>query len=171
MSRRPSRGDGGDQRRSSGGRWRDRCGDVDHHERIERIVERPIDVEGEQLGIEAQILAQSGAHPRLRIQAETYLARHAGSLERVLAAGERLPLTIAGNHCQGTLFRDGRHLLTPALEARIDRVAQAYPGFYIGRFEIRYSDVERFKAGEDVAIVELTGATAESTNIYDPRGR
>jgi hypothetical protein len=38
----------------------------------------------------------------------------------------------------------------------------------VGRFDVRYSDVETFKAGHDLAIVELNGATAESTNIYDP---
>jgi hypothetical protein len=79
-------------------------------------------------------------------------------------------LAFAGNHVQGTLFRDGRHLLTPALERRIDEIARQIPGFFIGRFDVRYSSVDRFKAGEDLAIVELNGATAESTNIYDPDG-
>jgi hypothetical protein len=68
------------------------------------------------------------------------------------------------------LFRDGRHLLTPAIERRIDEIAQSHPGFFVGRFDIRYRDVEAFKAGIDLAIVELNGATAESTNIYDPDG-
>jgi membrane protein DedA with SNARE-associated domain len=109
------------------------------------------------------------AHPRYRLQADTFLMRYAGMLERVLGSGERLPLGIAGNHCQGALFLDGQHLITPALEKRIDGIARAFRGFYVGRFDIRYSDVERFKAGTDLAIVELNGATAESTNIYDPQ--
>ncbi|MES1256084.1 MAG: DedA family protein [Acidobacteriota bacterium] len=108
------------------------------------------------------------AHPRYRMQAGTFLRRHRTRLHQVLAAGESLQLTIAGNHAQGTLFRDGRHLATPALSRRIDEIARAYPGFFIGRFDIRYRDVEAFKAGRDLAIVELNGATAESTNIYDP---
>ena len=116
--------------------------------------------------LEALIWADS----RLRMQAGRFLLRHAAERGRVLALGERVPLAIAGNHAQGTLFKDGRHLITPALEARIDEVARAYHGFFIGRFDVRYSDVERFKAGEDLAIVELNGATAESTNIYDPEG-
>jgi membrane protein DedA with SNARE-associated domain len=107
---------------------------------------------------------------RLRMQAETFLRRHADGRSRVLARGERLQLAIAGNHAQGTLFRDGRHLITTALEDRIDSIACAYRGFFIGRFDVRYSDVERFKAGEELAIVELNGATAESTNVYDPAG-
>jgi hypothetical protein len=110
------------------------------------------------------------ADKRLRMQAATFLARHDAIRDRVLAAGERLQLAVAGNHAQGTLFRDGRHLITAELEHRIDSIARSYTGFFIGRFDIRYADVEHFKAGEDLAIVELNGATAESTNIYDPSG-
>ena len=32
-------------------------------------------------------------------------------------------LAIAGNHCQGTLFLDGSHLCTAALEAKVDAIA------------------------------------------------
>ena len=110
------------------------------------------------------------AQPRLRMQARTFIARHGIRLKEVPSSGEHVRLAIAGNHCQGTLFRDGSHLITPALEDRIDSIARAYPGFFIGRFDIRYTDVERFTAGDDLAIVELNGATAESTNIYDPSG-
>jgi hypothetical protein len=108
------------------------------------------------------------AHSRYRLQASTFLTRHCHSLDRVLAPGERMQLAIAGNHAQGTLFRDGAHLWTPALERRIDGIAQSYPGFFVGRFDVRYSDVDGLRAGHDLAIVELNGATAESTDIYDP---
>jgi membrane protein DedA with SNARE-associated domain len=108
------------------------------------------------------------AHPRYRLQASTFLTRHRCALSRLLAPGERFQLAIAGNHAQGTLFLDGRHLWTPALERRIDEIARSYPGFYVGRFDVRYADVEAFQRGEDLAIVELNGATAESTDIYDP---
>jgi membrane protein DedA with SNARE-associated domain len=109
------------------------------------------------------------SHRRYRLQADTFLRRHADVRNRVLARGEVFQLTIAGNHAQGTLFRDGWHLWTPALERRIDAIAQAYPGFFIGRFDVRYTSREAFQAGEDLAIVELNGATAESTDIYDPQ--
>lgn len=107
-------------------------------------------------------------HPRCRLQGDTFVDRHRASLGRVPARGERVQLAMAGNHAQGTTFRDGAHLLTPALEQRVDEIAHAFEGFFIGRFDIRYADVEAFKAGRDLAIVELNGATSESTNIYDP---
>lgn len=108
------------------------------------------------------------AHPRYRMQAETFLARHAADADRVLASGERFSLTIAGNHCQGTLFRDGAHLVTPEFEAAFDTIAKHFDGFFIGRFDVRYSDLAEFRAGRGFAIVELNGATSESTNLYDP---
>jgi membrane protein DedA with SNARE-associated domain len=107
-------------------------------------------------------------HPRYRLQSALFFARHATTLDVVLAAGQRMPLTIAGNHAQGTTFRDGWHLWTAALEERVDGIARQYDGFFIGRFDVRYTSVEEFKAGRDFRIVELNGATAESTDIYDP---
>jgi membrane protein DedA with SNARE-associated domain len=108
------------------------------------------------------------AHPRYRLQASTFLARHRHALGRVLAKGDVLQLAVAGNHAQGTLFRDGWHLWTPELERRIDEIARAYPGFFVGRFDVRYEDLASLQAGRRLAIVELNGATAESTDIYDP---
>jgi len=107
-------------------------------------------------------------HPRYRMQAKVHLERYADQLDRVLADGETLRLTGTGNHCQGTLFRDGSHLITPELEQRIDQIAKRFNGFHFGRFDVRYDDMDAFKAGVDLAVVELNGATSESTNLYDP---
>jgi membrane protein DedA with SNARE-associated domain len=107
-------------------------------------------------------------HPRYRLQADMFLRRHGTEADRVLDEGERFPLAVAGNHSQGTLFRDGAHLLTPELERAVDALLRGFHGFFIGRFDIRYSEVGNFKAGRDLAVVELNGATSESTNLYDP---
>jgi membrane protein DedA with SNARE-associated domain len=107
-------------------------------------------------------------HPRYRMQARTFLTRHQPDRELILADGERFVLALAGNHCQGTMFRDGAHLITPELERAVDSIARQFRGFYIGRFDVRYTDPGAFKAGRDLAIVELNGVTSESTNIYDP---
>lgn len=107
-------------------------------------------------------------HPRFRMQARTFLARLGPRAAEILRAGGEFRLTMAGNHCQGTLFRDGSQLITPALERAIDEIARQLDGFYFGRFDIRYADTEAFKAGREFSIVELNGVTSESTNIYDP---
>jgi membrane protein DedA with SNARE-associated domain len=107
-------------------------------------------------------------HPRYRMQASRFLTRHAADRDRILEPSERFALAIAGNHCQGTLFRDGDRLLTPELERAVDDVLGQVEGFYFGRLDVRYADPAAFKAGRDFAIVELNGVTSESTNVYDP---
>jgi hypothetical protein len=110
-------------------------------------------------------------HPRFRMQADTFLKRHDAERDRVLADGETMRLAIAGNHCQGTMFLDGADLVTPALEGRIEEIAQSFDGggFDFGRFDIRYTSDEELREGRGFAIVELNGTMSESTNMYDPR--
>ena len=55
-------------------------------------------------------------HPRFHTQAAVFLERFAGRRERVLAKGEAMRLAESGNHCQGTLFRDGGDLARQAFE-------------------------------------------------------
>ena len=108
-------------------------------------------------------------HPRYRMQWRTFFARHRDQLNRILARDEKFQLAHAGNHCQGTLFCDGSHLITPQLEAAIDEIAQRLPGFHFGRFDVRYRDVDSFTSGCELTVIELNGVTSESTNLYDPR--
>jgi membrane protein DedA with SNARE-associated domain len=108
-------------------------------------------------------------HPRFRMQAATFLARHVEHAGRVPPAGEPVRLAHAGNHCQGAMFRDGSHLITPGLERAIDAVARSLRGgFCFGRFDVRYSNADAFKRGDDLTVIELNGVTSESTNLYDP---
>ena len=107
-------------------------------------------------------------HPRFRMQAATFLARLDSRADTVPAKGEIVSLGVAGNHCQGTLFRDGAALITPELEARVDATLGGIEGFHFGRLDLRYSDVDAFRRGDDLHIVELNGCSSESTNMYDP---
>jgi membrane protein DedA with SNARE-associated domain len=120
---------------------------------------------GDGLSTVAQLI---DAHPRYRLQVDVFLARHAHQCDRVPARREAVRLARAGNHCQGTEFRDGSALWTPALEDRIDAIARELDGFYFGRFDVRYTDRRAFMDGRDLAIVELNGVTSEATHIYDP---
>jgi hypothetical protein len=109
------------------------------------------------------------SHPRYRLQCETFFQRHHEKLQVVLDAGQPMPLGEVGNHSQGTLFLDGAALWSPALEERIDEIARGVPGFFIGRFDVRYTDAARFRSGLDIRVIELNGVTAEPTDIYDPQ--
>jgi membrane protein DedA with SNARE-associated domain len=92
---------------------------------------------------------------------------HRARLTHVPARGETVALVEIGSHCRGSLFLDGRHLITPAVEQAFDAVAQN-SGFYFGRFDVRAASVEDFLERGEFRILELNGVTSESTNIYDP---
>jgi membrane protein DedA with SNARE-associated domain len=97
-----------------------------------------------------------------------YLERNVERLAEVLGVGERLALVDIGNHCRGTIFRDGRRLATPALEARIEAIARAFDGFCFGRFDLRAPNAEALQRGEELRVIELNGVTSEATHIYEP---
>ncbi|MBK7404141.1 MAG: hypothetical protein IPJ41_05790 [Phycisphaerales bacterium] len=121
-------------------------------------------------------------HRRFRCQADTLLTRLADRRLEVPALGEHIRLVSVGNHSQGAIFRDASEHITPELEAWIDRAATAFcaeppagitlpegdNGLDFGRFDIRVESIERLRRGEGLAIIELNGTAAESTNIYDP---
>jgi membrane protein DedA with SNARE-associated domain len=106
---------------------------------------------------------------RARFVAVTYLKRFATRRDEVLKCGEELKLVESGNHAQGCIFRDGMRLHTPELERCVDQISQYLPGFFIGRYDVRFSTEEDLRTGKNFQIIELNGAASEATSIYDSR--
>lgn len=106
---------------------------------------------------------------RARFVADRYLTRFADRRNEILPAGRTLRLVEAGNHAQGCVFCDGSRLLTPELERSIDNISQRLPGFFIGRYDVRFASEDDLRAGRNFRILELNGASAEATSIYDAR--
>ena len=104
---------------------------------------------------------------RARLIARTYLERFGSAVDRILSQGESLRLVEAGNHCQGCIFKEGKDLYSEELRTAFDEISQKLPGFYIGRYDIRYSNDDELRAGKGFQIIELNGAASEATNIYD----
>jgi len=67
----------------------------------------------------------------------------------------------------GAVYKDATHLLTPDLERRIDAISGEFPGFYFGRFDVRFEKIDSFLQGDDFKIVEVNGAGAEMLHIWD----
>jgi hypothetical protein len=107
--------------------------------------------------------ARAGRLPHL------YLHRHAARLDTVPAQGEPIRLAFAGSHSRGAIFRNGTHLLTPAMQACFDNISKSMPEFYFGRYDIRFARFSDVQAGTGFTIVEANGAGAESTHIWDRR--
>lgn len=106
---------------------------------------------------------------RARFMAEKYLQRFGARQNEVLAEGKTQSLVQAGNHAQGCIFRDGMRLNSPALESCIDDISKKVSGFFIGRYDIRFASEDDLRAGKKFSIIELNGAAAEATSIYDAR--
>ncbi len=107
------------------------------------------------------------ADPRARELRGLYLERLGAEAARVPAPGERVPLVFSGNHCQGTVFLDGTPLVTEALVERFEGIARAIPEFWFGRFDVRFERLEDLLSGHGFRIVEINGAAAEATHIWD----
>jgi membrane protein DedA with SNARE-associated domain len=106
---------------------------------------------------------------RAGLIAGVYRQRLGARLGEVPARGETVRLVSAGNHAQGCIFRDGAEFITPALEERIDEISRAVPGFFVGRYDVRFPSYADLARGEAFKILELNGAASESTNAYDAR--
>ncbi|MDD2877817.1 MAG: D-alanine--D-alanine ligase [Acidiphilium sp.] len=108
------------------------------------------------------------ADARLNAVSALLLEKLGTGAARVPEPGERVRLVFVGNHCRGSTFRDGRHLITPALSARIDAIARDIPDFHFGRFDLRYASTNALRRGEAFRIIEVNGAGSEATHIWDP---
>jgi pimeloyl-ACP methyl ester carboxylesterase/membrane protein DedA with SNARE-associated domain len=104
---------------------------------------------------------------RARCMAHVFLAKRLDADQEIPAAGERVSLGDLGTHSLGAAFLDGGALESPELLAALDELADAYPGFHFGRFDVRAESEAALQAG-NFRILELNGVTAEESHIYDP---
>lgn len=100
--------------------------------------------------------------------AQLYLPRLAHRHDEVPRQGERVRLVFVGNHCKGSIFRDGTALVTEALTDRVDRLARALPEFHFGRIDVRFGSLQALGRGDGFRVIEINGVGSEATHIWDP---
>lgn len=96
-----------------------------------------------------------------------YLPRHKDRLDMVLKPGEPFRIAFAGSHSRGTIFRNGNAYVTEAMTDAFDAIAKDVKEFYFGRFDVRFASIADLQAGRNFRIVEINGAGAEATHIWD----
>lgn len=96
-----------------------------------------------------------------------YFKRHLEMLEMVIPAQQAFRLTFAGNHCLGSIFRDGNKYKTEKMRRVFDAIADDIEGFHYGRFDVRFESIEKLMSGEAFNILEVNGASSEATHIWD----
>lgn len=109
------------------------------------------------------------ADPRAGGVPHLYEERNAEHWHKVIPAGNPWRLVFSASHCRGAVFRNGGHLVTTELTRALDRIFDDLPGFYYGRLDIKFRDVQSLQAGRELQIVEINGASSESIHIWDRR--
>lgn len=92
---------------------------------------------------------------------------HKEKMDHVYPQGEKITLSVIGNHSKGTQFINGNHLINDALEYFINEICLQIEGWYYGRLDIKYESMEKLLRGESYKILEINGIISEPTHIYD----
>jgi hypothetical protein len=104
---------------------------------------------------------------RAKLQWEKLKTIFHGRLHEVIAKDQLIELVSIGNHCLGTKFLNGGHLINDTLSATFDHVSKQIEGFYFGRFDLRCASTEDLYKG-NFKVMELNGCGAEPAHIYHP---
>ena len=115
---------------------------------------------------ESTLLTLLEQNDRARFQIESL--RNKFSLDQVLKKDAILNLEPIGNHCRGTKFLSGMHLINDDLIKIFDEVSKDIKGFNFGRFDLKVKSVEDLMKGENIKILELNGVSSEPGHIFDP---
>lgn len=128
-------------------------------------IKKHLSVKGDGRRSVAELMA---AEPRASLQLERMQRAQPELMRYVPAAGEEVLVEPIGNHCRGTMFLDGNHLIDAQLTAVFDRISLAMAQMYYGRFDLKCRSIEALRQGRDFAILEFNGVAAEPAHIYDP---
>ncbi len=88
-------------------------------------------------------------------------------LDDVLTDGEVRLLEPIGNHCRGTKFLNGNHLIDDALLAAFEPVCARLGGVLYGRFDLKCDSIDDLRKGA-FKVMELNGVFGEPAHVYDP---
>lgn len=128
------------------------------------VVKEMLSIEGDGRATFAELIRRK---ERARLHWKSLRETYRDRLASVPEKGEKIELVSIGNHCLGTKFLNGNHLITPALNEAFDRISRQIPEFYFGRFDLRTASTDDLANGA-VKIMELNGCGAEPAHIYDP---
>jgi len=106
---------------------------------------------------------------RYHNQYETLFTDNEALKNTILPFGEKYLLSTIGNHCRGSMFLDFSDKITPQLTDTINNYCKQINGFYFGRFDIKFNSWEELEQGKNFKVIELNGAGAEPTHIFDPK--
>lgn len=105
---------------------------------------------------------------RAVLQYETLEKLYQNEWENILPKDEKKVLVPYGNHCRGAMFLNYENVIDEQFTHFFDELSKKIQGFYYGRYDLRCASIEDLKQGKNFQIVELNGAGAEPSHIYQP---
>lgn len=93
---------------------------------------------------------------------------HGTCWDSLSVAGEKKMVEPIGSHNLGTTFLNGNDNYSAELMQQVTHWANQLPGFYYGRFDVKYADWNDLIQGRNFMLMEVNGVNAEPTHIYDP---
>jgi hypothetical protein len=135
--------------------------------RISGIVRKEfLTVEGDGTSTIRELLGQK---TRSLLQLPSLEKMYGNELDEELQKGKLKLLVPYGNHARGAKFLDDSHLADAQLTDTLNAICDRIENFYFGRLDIRYKDWGDLKQGKNFSVIEVNGAGAEPTHIFDPR--
>lgn len=104
---------------------------------------------------------------RAKLQWKNLKEVYRDKLTEIVPDGTKFELVSIGNHCLGTKFLDGSHLINKQLSETFDHISKQIEGFYFGRFDLRCASIDDLYTG-NIRVMELNGCGAEPAHIYQP---
>ncbi len=121
-------------------------------------------VEGDGISTLKQLI---DAHPKAKFRDEEMTMRHGENFNKIIPAGEKYYLSIAGNHNRGANFVNLKNEIDEKLCDVFDKISLEVGTFYYGRYDLKCSSVDDLKEGKNILILEYNGVGAEPNHIYD----
>jgi len=87
--------------------------------------------------------------------------------ESIPRDGEVIQLKISGSTRDGSIHMAYSLPKNSPLAAAIHRISKSIPGFWLGRFDVKFKDMNALLSGE-FKILELNGAAGENLSAWDP---
>ena len=116
---------------------------------------------------EATLLELIKMDSRAKLRLEEMSLRHQAHLAKVIPAGEKYYLSIAGNHNRGAKFINLHKEIDEQLCSVFDKIGATVPSFHYGRYDLKCTSLADLKRGKNIQILEYNGTGAEPNHIYD----
>lgn len=108
-------------------------------------------------------------NPRSAFQIKAIEQNLGSGMHKIIPENEEILLIPFGSHTRGAKFIDISSEITEKLEQKIDEICIQTKGFYYGRLDVMYENMELLKEGKNFKIIEINGSKSEPTHMYDPK--